>query len=243
MNENEILPSLYLSKLYPQAIDIEKSVLGGIIIEEDAILEVVNIINVDTFYSSQNKEVYKAILNDDTSDYVTELHPYKGELILRYLPSGYKYVFLETVSPKNYTLPKGRNRETSFTVETATVDVEEVDVPNKPTSLLIRKYAEDGSLLEGAEFKIYEGTTCAANIKPIDQPRTLLTLKTIRDGVYENREIKDTDKIITCTDKEDSKCSDIKSSLTLDKYVDTWTNFDNSINQNNEQRTVSSQAI
>ena len=63
MNENEILPSLYLSKLYPQAIDIEKSVLGGIIIEEDAILEVVNIINVDTFYSSQNKEVYKAILN------------------------------------------------------------------------------------------------------------------------------------------------------------------------------------
>ena len=63
MNENEILPSVYLSKLYPQAIDIEKSVLGGIIIEEDAILEVVNIINVDTFYSSQNKEVYKAILN------------------------------------------------------------------------------------------------------------------------------------------------------------------------------------
>ena len=63
MNENEILPSVYLSKLYPQAIDIEKSVLGGIIIEEDAILEVVNIISVDTFYSSQNKEVYKAILN------------------------------------------------------------------------------------------------------------------------------------------------------------------------------------
>ena len=63
MNENEILPNAYLSKLYPQAVDIEKSVLGGIIIEEDAILEVVNIINVDTFYSSQNKEVYKAILN------------------------------------------------------------------------------------------------------------------------------------------------------------------------------------
>ena len=63
MNENEILPNAYLSKLYPQAVDIEKSVLGGIIIEEDAILEVVNIINIDTFYSSQNKEVYKAILN------------------------------------------------------------------------------------------------------------------------------------------------------------------------------------
>ena len=63
MNENEILPNAYLSKLYPQSVDIEKSVLGGIIIEEDAILEVVNIINVDTFYSSQNKEVYKAILN------------------------------------------------------------------------------------------------------------------------------------------------------------------------------------
>ena len=188
--------------------------------------------------ASRNGLIFGRLLNDDASDYVTELHPYKGQIILRYLPSGYKYVFLETVSPKNYTLPKGRNRETSFAVETSTVDVEEVDVPNKPTSLLIRKYAEDGSLLEGAEFKIYEGTTCAPNVKAIDQPKTLLTLKTIRDGVYENREIKDTDKIITCTDKEDSKCSDIKSSLNLDRYVDTWTNFDNSINQNNEQVSI-----
>ena len=63
MIDNEILPSNYLSKLYPQAIDIEKSVLGAIIIEEDSILDVVNILDVNAFYSNQNKEVYKAILN------------------------------------------------------------------------------------------------------------------------------------------------------------------------------------
>lgn len=187
-------------------------------------------------------EVYKKISDSDAkkgASYVTELHPYNGILVLRYLEADYNYVLLETVAPKNYTLPEGVNAETSFTVTSTTVKVDEVDVPNKPTSLLIRKYSDDGELLEGAEFKVYEGTTCDANLSAMNQPKTLLKLKTIRDGVYENRPEKDTDTIKTCTDREDAKCSDIPvndiTKLTYVKYLGTWSEFENTENTKNEK--------
>ena len=182
-----------------------------------------------------NIEVYRAVTNvDNVTNYVTDLHPYQGKLVLRYLEAGYNYVLLETTSPDGYKLPNGRNAETRFSVSSESVSVEEVDIPNKPTSLLIRKYDDAGNLLPGAQFRIYESTTCDKTAKLQEVDKTLLNLKTIRDGVYENREIKDTDLMITCEDKLDSKCSDIDLTLTHNSYIDTWTNFDNSINQNNE---------
>ena len=184
------------------------------------------------------KEVYRMVVNDtNVTNYVTDLHPYEGRLVLRYLQGGYQYVLLETVSPLGYTLPQGRRAETAFTVSVSTVDVDQIDVVNKPTSLLIRKYDDAGNLLPGAEFRIYEKTTCNSNLTAkaeITNGMTPLNLKTIRDGVYENREVKDTNKLITCADKPDNKCSDVVTTLTLDKYVETWANFDNSVNQYNE---------
>ena len=178
-------------------------------------------------------EVYRKISDSDVSKgqkYETSLHPYHGILVLRYLESNYRYVLLETVAPKNYTLPSGRNAETGFTVTNTTVKVDEVDVPNKPTSLIIRKYSDTGELLPGAEFKIYEGKTCNANLSAMNQPKTLLKLKTIRDGVYENRPTKDTDTILTCTDRDGEKCSEINTKLTYKDYEDSWANFDETLN-------------
>ncbi len=198
------------------------------------------------------KEVYRMVVNDtDVSNAVTDLHPYNGTLVLRYLQGGYNYVLLEKVSPKGYTLPKGRRGETPFTIDLTTVDTREIEVVNKPTSLLIRKYDDNGSLLPGAEFKIYEKNSCDLNKTAKEELSdnsssgggillqsynnySELKLKTIRDGVYENREVKDTNILVTCQDKPDNRCSDIKQSLTLDKYIETWTNFDNSLNQNDE---------
>lgn len=178
-------------------------------------------------------EVYRKISDSDVSKgqkYETSLHPYNGILVLRYLESNYRYVLLETVAPKNYSLPSGRNAETGFTVTNTTVKVDEVDVPNKPTSLIIRKYSDTGELLPGAEFKIYEGKTCDANLSAMNQPKTLLKLKTIRDGVYENRPTKDTDTILTCTDRDGEKCSEINTKLTYKDYSDSWANFDETLN-------------
>lgn len=178
-------------------------------------------------------EVYRKISDSDVSKgqkYETSLHPYNGILVLRYLESNYRYVLLETVAPKNYSLPSGRNAETGFTVTNITVKVDEVDVPNKPTSLIIRKYSDTGELLPGAEFKIYEGKTCDANLSAMNQPKTLLKLKTIRDGVYENRPTEDTDTILTCTDRDGEKCSEINTKLTYKDYTDSWANFDETLN-------------
>lgn len=190
-------------------------------------------------------EVYKKISDSDVSKgqkYVTSLHPYKGLLVLRYLESNdpnSSYVLLETVAPYNYSLPSGRNAETRFTVTNTTVKVDEIDVPNKPTSLIIRKYSDDGKLLPGAEFKVYEGTSCNSNLSAMNQPKKLLKLKTIRDGVYENRPEQDTDTVLTCTDKDGAKCSDIAvnnmTSLTYKNYQNTWADFNESLTNDNKK--------
>ena len=178
-------------------------------------------------------EVYKMMSDSDIASgtkTVVDLHPYKGILVLRYLQANYNYALLETVAPKNYQLPVGRNAETTFKPVNDTVDVDSVDVPNKPTSLLIKKYDSKGNLLPGAEFKIYDaGTSCDPNISAADQKKTELKLKTIRDGIYENRENKDTDTVKTCRDREDEKCSDINpnaiTKLTYETNLGNWSDF------------------
>ena len=186
-------------------------------------------------------EVYNAMSDSDVvrgNRYVTDLHPYHGILVLRYLPSGYNYVLLETVAPKNYTLPKGRDAQTKFTVVNNTVNVDEIDMPNVPTSLLIRKYSDDGKLLKGAQFKIYEGLTCDANLSPMNQPKEELKLKTIRDGVYESRPVTDTNIVQTCSN-DNGSCKSIPldqvTKLTYTDYLGTWADFENVINDQEEQ--------
>ncbi len=186
-------------------------------------------------------EVYKAMSDSDVAagkEFVTDLHPYHGILVLRYLSSGYNYVLLETKAPKNYTLPSGRAAETSFTVVNNTVNVDVTDMPNTPTGLIIRKYSDDGRLLTGARFKIYEGTTCDSHLTPMNQPKRELKVKTIRDGLYEARPVEDTNVIETCNNKN-GICSSIPvdqvTSLTYTTYLGTWADFDNAINDRQEK--------
>ena len=52
-----------LVKAYPSSLEMEKCVLGALMIERDSILDVVNILRVDSFYFYSNQEIYRAILN------------------------------------------------------------------------------------------------------------------------------------------------------------------------------------
>ena len=202
-------------------------------------------------------EVYKFVSTSDEksmsesdlkSKTTYDLHPDHGVLVFRYLPANYNYVLVETVAPKNYQLPVGRNAETSFKVVDNTVEVDDKDLPNKPTSILIKKYSEDGLLLKGTQFKIYKakGGTCNNNLSAANQDMELLKLKTIRDGVYEARPEEDTDTIVTCSDRDDAKCNDIKThvskelttKLTHDKYEDSWTNFDDESTSTEDGRKI-----
>lgn len=50
-------------KQLPQAIEIEQSVLGALLIEKDAILDAVEVLTVDSFYTEAHKAIYKEILH------------------------------------------------------------------------------------------------------------------------------------------------------------------------------------
>ena len=183
------------------------------------------------------KEVYRYSKLNNQNGAVKDLHPYLGELILRYLPAKYKYVLVETVAPKNYTMPTGINAYTYFTISETKVQVDELDVPNKPTSVVLRKYDDKGNLLTGAKFKVYkktakegETTSCNPNLKAMDQVMEEVKLKTVYEGIYEARETTDTSVITTCTNRDGLNCNELTGTLTYEKYVDSWLGLNNEEN-------------
>lgn len=51
----------FTGKVPPHDLDLEQAVLGAIMLEKDAIIEVIEILRPDVFYHEKNKEVYLAI--------------------------------------------------------------------------------------------------------------------------------------------------------------------------------------
>ena len=56
---NEHLSS---GKYPPQAIDLEESVLGAIMLEKDALISVIDILKAESFYKDIHQDIYKAIV-------------------------------------------------------------------------------------------------------------------------------------------------------------------------------------
>ena len=55
--------NLDLGKLPPQALDLEESVLGALMLEKDALTDVIDILRPENFYKDANKEIYQAIID------------------------------------------------------------------------------------------------------------------------------------------------------------------------------------
>lgn len=51
-----------LGKVPPQAIDLEEAVLGAIMLERDALYEIMDILRPESFYKEENQEIYKACI-------------------------------------------------------------------------------------------------------------------------------------------------------------------------------------
>ena len=47
--------------LQPQAVEVEKAVLGALMIDKDAYVEVCELLRPDSFYEPRNQKVYEAI--------------------------------------------------------------------------------------------------------------------------------------------------------------------------------------
>ena len=50
-----------LGKVPPQAVDLEEAVLGAIMLEKDAIIEVLDILTPECFYKETHRIIYLAI--------------------------------------------------------------------------------------------------------------------------------------------------------------------------------------
>tara|TARA_B100000941_G_C28483446_1_gene543566 strand:- start:80 stop:1558 length:1479 start_codon:yes stop_codon:yes gene_type:complete len=55
--------NLDLGKLPPQAVDLEESVLGALMLEKDALTDVIDILKPENFYRDANKEIYQSIID------------------------------------------------------------------------------------------------------------------------------------------------------------------------------------
>ena len=47
----------------PQSIELEQAVLGALMLEKDAIIDVQEYLSVDTFYTEEHRIIFKAILD------------------------------------------------------------------------------------------------------------------------------------------------------------------------------------
>jgi replicative DNA helicase len=50
-------------KLPPQALDLEEAVLGAIMLEKDAILQVIDLLKPESFYKDEHQKIYQAIID------------------------------------------------------------------------------------------------------------------------------------------------------------------------------------
>ncbi len=60
-------------KIPPQALELEEAVLGAIMLEKDAIIEVIDIIRPESFYKEEHQKIYKAILDLFAGDKAIDL--------------------------------------------------------------------------------------------------------------------------------------------------------------------------
>lgn len=58
-----VVTELTFGKVPPQAIDFEKAVIGGLLLESEAIYEVMDILQTDSFYKTENQTIYNAIVD------------------------------------------------------------------------------------------------------------------------------------------------------------------------------------
>ncbi len=59
---NNSIPSDY-GKIPPQSIELEESVLGAILLEKDALIDVIDFLKPESFYKDEHQKIYQSILN------------------------------------------------------------------------------------------------------------------------------------------------------------------------------------
>ena len=67
-------------KLPPQALDLEEAVLRAIMLEKDAIVEVIDILKPESFYKEEHQKIYQAVMNLFAADKAIDILTVPEEL-------------------------------------------------------------------------------------------------------------------------------------------------------------------
>ncbi len=59
---------LDLGRIPPQAVELEEAVLGAIMLEKDAIIEVIDILKPESFYKEEHQKIFQAIIDLSSND-------------------------------------------------------------------------------------------------------------------------------------------------------------------------------
>ncbi|MGD2033463.1 MAG: replicative DNA helicase [Bacteroidales bacterium] len=78
---NNFFPiNLEHGKLPPQAPDLEEAVLGAVMLEKDAIIEVIDILKPESFYKEEHQKIFQAIVNLFAADKAIDILTVPEEL-------------------------------------------------------------------------------------------------------------------------------------------------------------------
>ncbi len=77
---NLIPVNLEQGKIPPQALELEEAVLGAIMIEKDAIIEVIDILKPESFYKDEHQKIFGAIMNLFATDKAIDILTVPEEL-------------------------------------------------------------------------------------------------------------------------------------------------------------------
>jgi replicative DNA helicase len=72
--------NLEMGKIPPQAIELEEAVLGAIMLEKDAILEVIDILSPESFYKEEHQKIFRAVLDLSTNSKAIDILTVTEEL-------------------------------------------------------------------------------------------------------------------------------------------------------------------
>ncbi len=71
---------LDFGKIPPQAIELEEAVLGAVMLEKDAVIEVLDILTPDSFYKEEHQKIFQAILSLSSNDKAIDILTVTEEL-------------------------------------------------------------------------------------------------------------------------------------------------------------------
>ena len=71
---------LDFGKIPPQALDLEEAVLGAVMLEKDAIIEVLDILKPESFYREEHQKIFQAILDLSSNDKAIDILTVTEEL-------------------------------------------------------------------------------------------------------------------------------------------------------------------